>query len=51
MDFRFVEEGEERFDFDSSHNEEVKESDKINRREGEKIDRVGVGESYFCFFV
>lgn len=41
MDFRPVEEGEERSDSDSSHNEEAKEPDKTNRRDGEKTDRAG----------
>ncbi|XP_037065955.1 GRB10-interacting GYF protein 2 isoform X7 [Peromyscus leucopus] len=39
MDFRPVEEGEERSDSDSSHNEEAKELDKANKKEGEKTDR------------
>ncbi|KAF0887026.1 GGYF2 protein, partial [Crocuta crocuta] len=41
MDFRPVEEGGECSDSESSHNEEAKEPDKTNRKEGEKTDRVG----------
>lgn len=47
MDFRPVEEGEERSDSDSSHNEEAKEPDKANRKEGEKTDRAGAGKVHF----
>uniref|UniRef100_A0A8C0LIS3 GRB10 interacting GYF protein 2 n=1 Tax=Canis lupus dingo TaxID=286419 RepID=A0A8C0LIS3_CANLU len=45
MDFRPVEEGGECSDSESSHNEEAKEPDKTNRKEGEKTDRVGVEAS------
>lgn len=49
MDFWFVDEGEECFDFEGSYNEEVKEFDKINKKEGEKIDRIGVEVSEEIF--
>lgn len=48
MDFRPVEEGGECSDSESSHNEEAKEPDKTNRKEGEKTDRVGIGKALFC---
>ncbi|XP_030899503.1 GRB10-interacting GYF protein 2 isoform X9 [Melopsittacus undulatus] len=40
MDFRPVEEGEERSDSEGSHNEEAKDHEKTTRKEGEKTDRV-----------
>ncbi|NXT18737.1 GGYF2 protein, partial [Syrrhaptes paradoxus] len=40
MDFRPVEEGEERSDSEGSHNEEAKDHEKITKKEGEKTDRV-----------
>lgn len=48
MDFRPVEEGEECSDSESSHNEEAKEPDKTNNKEGEKTERLGVGKAHFC---
>lgn len=48
MDFRPVEEGDECSDSEGSHNEEAKEPDKTNKKEGEKTDRIGVGEAQFC---
>lgn len=48
MDFRPVEEGEERSDSDSSHNEEAKELEKANKKEGEKTDRAVAGKADFC---
>lgn len=48
MDFRPVEEGEECSDSEGSHNEEAKEPDKTHKKEGEKTDRIGVGEVQFC---
>ncbi|XP_075014076.1 GRB10-interacting GYF protein 2 isoform X17 [Calonectris borealis] len=40
MDFRPVEEGEERSDSEGSHNEEAKDHEKTTKKEGEKTDRV-----------
>ncbi|XP_074733994.1 GRB10-interacting GYF protein 2 isoform X9 [Strix uralensis] len=40
MDFRPVEEGEERSDSEGSHNEEAKDHEKTTKKEGEKADRV-----------
>ncbi|XP_071608038.1 GRB10-interacting GYF protein 2 isoform X9 [Heliangelus exortis] len=40
MDFRPVEEGEERSDSEGSHNEEAKDHEKNTKKEGEKTDRV-----------
>ncbi|XP_075273754.1 GRB10-interacting GYF protein 2 isoform X10 [Opisthocomus hoazin] len=40
MDFRPVEEGEERSDSEGSHNEESKDHEKTTKKEGEKTDRV-----------
>uniref|UniRef100_A0A8C0ICW6 GRB10 interacting GYF protein 2 n=1 Tax=Bubo bubo TaxID=30461 RepID=A0A8C0ICW6_BUBBB len=40
MDFRPVEEGEERSDSEGSHNEEAKDHEKTAKKEGEKTDRV-----------
>ncbi|XP_062462596.1 GRB10-interacting GYF protein 2 isoform X15 [Pezoporus occidentalis] len=40
MDFRPVEEGEERSDSEGSHNEEAKDHEKATKKEGEKTDRV-----------
>ncbi|XP_053930639.1 GRB10-interacting GYF protein 2 isoform X11 [Cuculus canorus] len=40
MDFRPVEEGEERSDSEGSHNEEAKDHEKTTKKEGEKPDRV-----------
>ncbi|XP_035878589.1 GRB10-interacting GYF protein 2 isoform X4 [Phyllostomus discolor] len=45
MDFRPVEEGEGCSDSECSHNEEAKEPDKTNKKEGEKMDRIGVETS------
>ncbi|XP_045701489.1 GRB10-interacting GYF protein 2 isoform X3 [Phyllostomus hastatus] len=45
MDFRPVEEGEGCSDSECSHNEEAKEPDKTNKKEGEKMDRIGVEAS------
>uniref|UniRef100_A0A663EDT0 GRB10 interacting GYF protein 2 n=1 Tax=Aquila chrysaetos chrysaetos TaxID=223781 RepID=A0A663EDT0_AQUCH len=39
MDFRPVEEGEERSDSEGSHNEEAKDHEKTTKKEGEKTDR------------
>uniref|UniRef100_A0A4X2LZ79 GRB10 interacting GYF protein 2 n=1 Tax=Vombatus ursinus TaxID=29139 RepID=A0A4X2LZ79_VOMUR len=39
MDFRPVEEGEERSDSEGSHNEEAKEPDKAAGRDGDRVDR------------
>ncbi|XP_051481777.1 GRB10-interacting GYF protein 2 isoform X8 [Apus apus] len=39
MDFRPVEEGEERSDSEGSHNEEAKDHEKATKKEGEKADR------------
>lgn len=51
MDFRPVEEAEECSDSEGSHNEEAKEPDKTNKKEGEKIDRIGVGKVQFCLYL
>ncbi|XP_062439226.1 GRB10-interacting GYF protein 2 isoform X10 [Rhea pennata] len=40
MDFRPVEEGEERSDSEGSHNEEAKDHEKMTKKEGEKTERV-----------
>ncbi|XP_030351798.1 GRB10-interacting GYF protein 2 isoform X12 [Strigops habroptila] len=40
MDFRPVEEGEERSDSEGSHNEEAKDHEKTTKKEGEKTGRV-----------
>uniref|UniRef100_A0A8B9QXA7 GRB10 interacting GYF protein 2 n=1 Tax=Anas platyrhynchos TaxID=8839 RepID=A0A8B9QXA7_ANAPL len=40
MDFRPVEEGEERSDSEGSHNEEAKDHEKTTKKEGEKTDRI-----------
>ncbi|KAM6258674.1 GRB10-interacting GYF protein 2 isoform X9 [Aptenodytes patagonicus] len=40
MDFRPVEEGEERSDSEGSHHEEAKDHEKTTKKEGEKTDRV-----------
>uniref|UniRef100_A0A8B9PPK1 GRB10 interacting GYF protein 2 n=1 Tax=Apteryx owenii TaxID=8824 RepID=A0A8B9PPK1_APTOW len=40
MDFRPVEEGEERSDSEGSHNEEAKDHEKTTKKEGEKTERV-----------
>ncbi|KAM9231931.1 GRB10-interacting GYF protein 2 isoform 8-T8 [Leptosomus discolor] len=40
MDFRPVEEGEERSDSEGSHNEDAKDHEKTTKKEGEKTDRV-----------
>uniref|UniRef100_A0A8C2VFI9 GRB10 interacting GYF protein 2 n=1 Tax=Chinchilla lanigera TaxID=34839 RepID=A0A8C2VFI9_CHILA len=48
MDFRPVEEGEECSDSEGSHNEEAKEPDKTNKKEGEKTGRVEVGKVHLC---
>ncbi|XP_054427439.1 GRB10-interacting GYF protein 2 isoform X2 [Pteronotus mesoamericanus] len=45
MDFRPVEEGEGCSDSECSHNEEAKEPDKTNKKEGEKMDRIGAEAS------
>ncbi|XP_036919395.1 GRB10-interacting GYF protein 2 isoform X3 [Sturnira hondurensis] len=45
MDFRPVEEGEGCSDSECSHNEEAKEPDKTYKKEGEKMDRIGVEAS------
>jgi hypothetical protein len=45
-----VEEGEECSDSEGSHNEEAKEPDKTNKKEGEKTDKVGVGKAYIFVF-
>lgn len=48
MDFRPVEEGEERSDSEGSHNEEAKDHEK-NKKEGEKTERVVAGKGGdFC---
>lgn len=44
MDFRPVEEGEERSDSEGSHNEEAKDHEKTTKKEGEKTDRVAAGK-------
>lgn len=50
MDFRPVEEGEECSDSEGSHKEEAKEPDKITRKDGEKTDGAGAGESHFLTY-
>ncbi|XP_020827753.2 GRB10-interacting GYF protein 2 isoform X4 [Phascolarctos cinereus] len=45
MDFRPVEEGEERSDSEGSHNEEAKEPDKAASRDGDQVDRGAVETS------
>lgn len=47
MDFRPVEEGEERSDSEGSHNEEAKDHEKTAKKEGEKTDRVVAGKGGF----
>lgn len=47
MDFRPVEEGEERSDSEGSHNEEAKEHEKT-KKEGEKTERVVAGKGDVC---
>lgn len=48
MDFRPVEEGEERSDSEGSHNEEAKDHEK-NKKEGEKTERIVAGKGdFFC---
>jgi len=47
MDFRPVEEGEERSDSEGSHNEESKDHEKTTKKEGEKTDRVVAGKGDF----
>ncbi|NXX11111.1 GGYF2 protein, partial [Podargus strigoides] len=47
MDFRPVEEGEERSDSEGSHNEEAKDHEKTTKKEGEKTDRVVAGKGNF----
>uniref|UniRef100_A0A8C2YEP6 GRB10 interacting GYF protein 2 n=1 Tax=Coturnix japonica TaxID=93934 RepID=A0A8C2YEP6_COTJA len=40
MDFRPVDEGEERSDSEGSHNEDAKDHEKTTKKEGEKTDRI-----------
>lgn len=47
MDFRPVEEGEERSDSEGSHNEEAKDHEKTTKKEGEKTDRIVAGKADF----
>lgn len=51
MDFRPVEEGEECSDSEGSHNEEAKEPDKTNKKEGDKTGRVGVSKVLYVFYL
>lgn len=46
MDFRPVEEGEERSDSEGSHNEEAKDHEKT-KKEGEKTERTVAGRGDF----
>ncbi|NWY39256.1 GGYF2 protein, partial [Sylvia atricapilla] len=48
MDFRPVEEGEERSDSEGSHSEEAKDHEKT-KKEGEKTERVVAGKGDFCY--
>lgn len=48
MDFRPVEEGEERSDSEGSHNEEAKDHEKT-KKEGEKTEKLVAGKGdFFC---
>lgn len=48
MDFRPVEEGEERSDSEGSHNEEAKDHEKT-KKEGEKTEKLVAGKrDFFC---
>jgi len=47
MDFRPVDEGEERSDSEGSHSEDAKSHEKTTRKEGEKTDRIVSGKVDF----